>query len=65
MEKENGFVSAPLLTVSEAAAYLGVGKRIIYQLIESGQITVVRGKGKRVFIEQKSLDPYRKGQVLT
>ena len=53
-----GFVSGPLLTVSQAAKHLGVAKRIIYQLIEYGQVTAVKVKGS-VRIEQKSLDEYR------
>jgi excisionase family DNA binding protein len=64
-ENEGGVVSAPLLTVPEAARYLGVGKKIIYNLIETDQLTVVRGKGKQVWIEQKSLDKFTNGKILT
>ncbi len=60
MAKETGYVSAPLLTVAEAARELGVGKKIIYQLVETGEITAVRPKtGKSILIEKKSLDKYR------
>lgn len=58
MAQENGYVSAPLLTVAEAAQYLGVNKKMVYQLIERGEITAVKVKGS-VRIEQKSLDEYR------
>ena len=32
----------PMMTVSEAARYMGVGKKIIYQLIEFDEIRAVR-----------------------
>ncbi len=56
--EETGFVSAPLLTVGEAARYLGVGRRVVYQLIEYGQIRAVKARGS-VLVEQKSLDKVR------
>jgi len=64
-EEEQGFVSVPLLTVSEAARYLGVGKKIVYQLIENGELLVVRGKGKTVQVEKQSLDRFRRSGKLT
>jgi excisionase family DNA binding protein len=45
MAKKEGYVFLPLLTVAEAAKYLGVGRRIVYQLIERGEITVVQVEG--------------------
>jgi excisionase family DNA binding protein len=60
MAGESEYVSAPLLTIAEAAKELGVGKKIIYQLIENGEIRAVRPKtGRSVLIEKKSLDEYR------
>ena len=59
MEEESGFVSAPLLSISEAAKELGVGKQIIYQLIENGEIRAVKATGGGVLIEKKSLDEFR------
>lgn len=59
-EQANGHVSAPLLSIAEAARELGVGKKIIYQLIENGEIRAVKPKtGKTVLIEKKSLDEFR------
>ncbi|MFP5213055.1 MAG: helix-turn-helix domain-containing protein [Acidobacteriota bacterium] len=51
------YVSFPLLTIPEAAKYLGVGKKVVYQLIEWGQIKAVRVKGS-VQVEKQSLDDY-------
>jgi excisionase family DNA binding protein len=53
-----GTVAGSLLTVPEAARYLGMGKRMVYQLIAHGAITAVRVKGS-TRIEKKSLDAFR------
>jgi len=58
-EEESGYVSAPLLSVSEAAKELGVGKQIIYQLVENGEIRAVKASGGGILIEKKSLDDFR------
>lgn len=57
-EKENGYVSAPLLTVGQAARYLGVGRKIVYGLIETGQIAAVKSR-HAILIEKKTLDDFR------
>ena len=54
----------PWLTVSEAARYMGVGKSIIYQLIEFGEIRAVRRK-RAILVEQTSLEAFRKSGKLT
>jgi excisionase family DNA binding protein len=60
MARETEYVSNPLLTIAEAAKELGVGKKIIYQLVETGEIRAVRPKTRKsVLIEKKSLDEYR------
>ena len=58
--EETGYVSAPLLTVAESAKYLGVGRKVIYQLIERGELTVLKGKGSAKLIEKNSLDDFRR-----
>lgn len=63
-DRETGYVSAPLLEVGEAAKYLGVGRKVLYQLIERGQITVVRAGGSTL-VEKKSLDEFRASGTLT
>lgn len=63
MEADQEYVSFPLMSVSEAARYLGVGKKVIYQLIEWGELKVVRIDGT-VQIEKKSLDDFRKSGKL-
>ncbi len=62
---EQEYVSAPLLTVSEAAKYLGVGRKIIYQLLENGELTAVKAKGSVVLVEKRSLDDFRASGKMT
>lgn len=48
----------PWVTVPEAAKFLGISRKMVYQLIEFDQITAVREKGA-VLIEQKSLENFQ------
>ncbi|MDZ7580967.1 MAG: helix-turn-helix domain-containing protein [Deltaproteobacteria bacterium] len=52
---DTDFVSLPLLTVSETAKYLGVSRKIVYQLLEFGDIRAVKRKGA-VLIEKASIE---------
>lgn len=61
---EKGHVTLPLMTVSEAARYMGVGKKIVYQLIEFGELNAVKNKGQ-VLIEKSSVDRFRSSGKLT
>jgi len=53
-----------LLTVSQAARHLGVGKQIIYQLIEFGEIQAFRDRGTTL-VSLDSLDVFRASGKLT
>ncbi len=57
------YIYLPLMTVGEAAKYLGVGRKIIYQLIEYDQLNVVRNRGA-VRIEKRSLDEIRRQGIM-
>lgn len=63
-EMESGYVSAPLLDVGKAAKYLGVGRKVLYQLIERGEITVVKSGGSTL-VEKKRLDVFQARGTLT
>ena len=63
MEQDN-YIHLPLLTVGEAAKYLGVGRKVVYQLIEFGQIQSVR-ENSAILIEKRSLDLFRQSGILT
>lgn len=52
------YVYLPLMTIGEAAKYLGIGRRVVYQLIEMGEIRTVRTQGTAM-VEKRSLDEYR------
>ena len=62
--EEQGYVSPPLLRVGEAAAYLGVGRKVLYQILERGEIRAVKSKGATL-IEKASLDEFRAKGTLT
>lgn len=62
--KNDGFVSLPLLTVSETAKYMGIGRKVVYQLIEFGEIRAVKNKGA-VLVEKASIDAFRASGKLT
>ncbi len=58
------YVTFPLLTVGQAAAHLGVARRVIYQLIEMGEIRTVRVSGSAM-VEKRTLDDFRASGKLT
>ena len=63
LSDHENYIHLPLMTVGEAAKYLGVGRKIIYQLIEYDQLNVVRNRGA-VRIEKRSLDEIRRQGIL-
>jgi excisionase family DNA binding protein len=58
------YIALPLMTVGETARYMGVGRKIVYQLIEYGEIRAVKNKS-RVEIEKTSVDAFRAAGRLT
>jgi len=58
MPGDEEFASLPLLTISEAAKYLGIGRQVLYQLIEWGELRAVKMRGTAL-VEKRSLDDYR------
>jgi excisionase family DNA binding protein len=57
-------MTSALLTVPEAARYLGVGRKKVYELIEWGEIKAVK-LGGSVQLEKDSLDRFRESGKLT
>ena len=47
------------LTVAEAARYLGVGRKVVYQLIEFERIRAVR-RCQAILVDKESLDEFRR-----
>jgi len=62
--KQDNYIHFPLLTVGDAAKYLGVGRKVVYQLIEFDQIRSVR-ENRAILIEKRSLDQFRNNGTLT
>lgn len=52
------------VTVGEAARYLGVGRRIVYQLIDFGRIRADRRR-KIILVDRQSLEEFRHSGSLT
>jgi excisionase family DNA binding protein len=57
-------MTSALLTVPEAARYLGVGRKKVYELIEWGELKAVK-LGRSVQLEKDSLDRFRESGKLT
>lgn len=62
-DEHEEYIFLPLMTISEAAKYLGVGRRIIYQLIEYEQLKAVKDSGA-VRIEKRSVDEIRRRGII-
>lgn len=61
---EKNFVRSPLFSVGEAAQYLGVGRKVLYRLIEEGRLKGVKAGGA-MRIEKQSLDEFKARGELT
>ncbi|MGD9975832.1 MAG: helix-turn-helix domain-containing protein [Desulfatirhabdiaceae bacterium] len=46
------------MSISDSAKYLGISRKTVYQLIEFGEIRVVK-QGKATRVDKKSLDEFR------
>lgn len=57
MNDNSKYIEVPVLTVSEAARFIGVGKKVIYQLVEFDEIRAMREHGK-VMIDRSSLEAF-------
>ena len=64
VEDEKAYTDPPLMTIPEAARYLGVGKKIIYQLIDRDEIRAVRKHGATL-VDKRSLEAFRSSGKLT
>jgi len=58
MSNDDNYIYSPLLTVSEAAREMGVGKKVIYQMIENDAIRAVKQHGT-ILVEKRSLEAFR------
>jgi excisionase family DNA binding protein len=52
------------ITVGEAARYLGVGRKIVYQLIDFGRIRAQRRR-KMILVDAQSLEEFRRSGRMT
>lgn len=54
---------ADFMTAKEAMEALGIGKNLMYKLLNTGEVKAVRVGGKVWRISRKSLSEYAKGQT--
>jgi excisionase family DNA binding protein len=64
-EEEGGYWDGPLMSVPEAAKYLGVSRKTVYALLESGSLTALKAKGSVKLVSKESLDRFRSRGELT
>jgi excisionase family DNA binding protein len=65
LEGEGGYVQGPVLSIAEAAKYLGVSRKTLYALVESGRLTALNGKRSVKLVSKESLDEFRSRGELT
>lgn len=58
------YIYFPLMSISEAAKYLGVSRSTIYRLIELDEIRAAK-QGKAIRVEKLSLDMFKESGKLT
>ena len=60
MHPRDHFNSAEFMSVPEAARYLGVGRKMIYQLLDNGDLAFTRERGAiRILVE--TVEAFRQG----
>lgn len=64
MEKLQSYRELPdLVTVPEAAKFLGVGRKVVYQLLDNGVLRAIR-KESKILIDPCSLHEFKdKGKM--
>ncbi len=63
IEEESGeeeLLAGPLLNVSEASQFLGIGRKEMYRMIDQGEIRTVKA-GDSLRLEMKELEAVRTG----
>jgi excisionase family DNA binding protein len=60
----DSYIYFPLMSISDAAKYLGVSRKTIYRLIENDDIRAAK-EGKAIRVEKMSLDAFRESGNLT
>jgi excisionase family DNA binding protein len=64
-EEEGGSLVGPLMTIGEAAKSLGVSRKTVYALLESGRLTALKSKKSVKLVPKESLDEFRSRGELT
>lgn len=58
------FMCREMLTVEEAAEYIGVSKSQVYIMTSNREITYYKPNGKKIYIERKELDDLQRRNIV-
>lgn len=61
MEHEDHYNSSAFMSVPEAARYLGMGRKMVYQLLDNGDLAFTRERGA-IRILADSVVAFREGE---
>lgn len=64
-EEGEGYAGGPLMSIGEAAQYLGVSRKTVYSLLETGRLIALKGKKSSKLVPRESLDAFRARGELT
>jgi len=64
-DEESGYVNGPLMTIGEAARYIGASRKTVYSLIERGRLSALKGKRSVKLVSRESLEEFRSSGELT
>lgn len=64
MQREEHYNSPAFMSVPEAARYLGVGRKMVYQLLDNGALAFTRERGA-IRIAAESVEAFHRGRGLT
>ncbi|MDJ0621502.1 MAG: helix-turn-helix domain-containing protein [Desulfocapsaceae bacterium] len=64
MQQKTEHILSDLVTVPQAAKFLGVGRKVVYQLLEYGELRAIRQDGK-ILIDPCSVKNCRDKNIST
>lgn len=57
-------ICSPLMSISDAAKFLGVSRKTVYRLIEIEEIRAAKS-GRSIWVDKMSLEAFRKSGKMT
>ena len=63
MSRKNHYDSPEFMSVPETACYLGIGRKMVYSLLETGQLAFAREHGAIRILTASVVDFQTRGQL--